>query len=339
MQTEGESRVIVLDGGMGDELRVRSPGVNWSPLSIQTHADTIVECHCDYIKAGARVIETWNYSATPFWIRGQDGWADKTEAEVMALWEELTRSSVRLAKASIEKCKAPSVRIAGALPPLLSTYNTDDRLPEGDMLKLYTLLAKTLLDEGVDLLLVETCACVEYAAVALEACQTVSAEAEVWVSFTLQDKNPLLWSGESVEYAVATLCHGGDGSSAKSLATPAAIMFNCSPPEVISAALALLRPIFSGKIGAYGNRLGLRKSYGVDEARKQTEELEAMGIIIDATDATGSPRAGGHWRKREDLGPNEYLAWCVDWVMLGADIVGGCCGIGPEYIEAVADSV
>ena len=29
----------------------------------------------------------------------------------------------------------------------------------------------------------------------------------------------------------------------------------------------------------------------------------------------------------------------MDWVLLGADIVGGCCGIGPAYIKAIAEGM
>jgi S-methylmethionine-dependent homocysteine/selenocysteine methylase len=38
---------------------------------------------------------------------------------------------------------------------------------------------------------------------------------------------------------------------------------------------------------------------------------------------------------RSDLGPAGYLAWARDWHARGADIIGGCCGIGPEHIAAL----
>jgi S-methylmethionine-dependent homocysteine/selenocysteine methylase len=38
---------------------------------------------------------------------------------------------------------------------------------------------------------------------------------------------------------------------------------------------------------------------------------------------------------RADLTPAGYLAWARDWVARGADIIGGCCGIGPEHIAAL----
>ncbi len=38
---------------------------------------------------------------------------------------------------------------------------------------------------------------------------------------------------------------------------------------------------------------------------------------------------------RSDLDPPRYLAFARDWVARGANIVGGCCGIGPEHIAAL----
>jgi S-methylmethionine-dependent homocysteine/selenocysteine methylase len=42
---------------------------------------------------------------------------------------------------------------------------------------------------------------------------------------------------------------------------------------------------------------------------------------------------------RSDLTPSGYLAWVHDWIYRGAGIVGGCCGIGPEHIHAIRESI
>ncbi|MDG1001027.1 MAG: homocysteine S-methyltransferase family protein, partial [Pseudomonadales bacterium] len=33
-----------------------------------------------------------------------------------------------------------------------------------------------------------------------------------------------------------------------------------------------------------------------------------------------------------DLTPQDYLVFAQQWKALGATIIGGCCGIGPEHI-------
>ena len=80
-----------------------------------------METHAEYIRAGATVIETWNYSVTAHWLRAQPDLATKTDEQVDAVLEDLLRRSVRLAKQAREQCNAPHVRIAGAMPPLGAT--------------------------------------------------------------------------------------------------------------------------------------------------------------------------------------------------------------------------
>ncbi|MDB3989922.1 homocysteine S-methyltransferase family protein [Pseudomonadales bacterium] len=40
----------------------------------------------------------------------------------------------------------------------------------------------------------------------------------------------------------------------------------------------------------------------------------------------------GYSTARDDLTPQDYLAFAKQWQALGATIIGGCCGIGPEHI-------
>ena len=42
---------------------------------------------------------------------------------------------------------------------------------------------------------------------------------------------------------------------------------------------------------------------------------------------------------RNDLGPDEYLKFVMDWISKGARIIGGCCEIGPGYINRVSDQL
>lgn len=39
---------------------------------------------------------------------------------------------------------------------------------------------------------------------------------------------------------------------------------------------------------------------------------------------------------RSDLSPEGYATFAAAWRMAGAEIIGGCCGIGPEHIAALA---
>jgi S-methylmethionine-dependent homocysteine/selenocysteine methylase len=37
------------------------------------------------------------------------------------------------------------------------------------------------------------------------------------------------------------------------------------------------------------------------------------------------------------LSPDEYLVEAGSWVSDGAQIIGGCCGVGPEHIRVLAE--
>ena len=88
-----------------------------------------------------------------------------------------------------------------------------------------------------------------------------------------------------------------------------AILFNCSQPEVMAAAVTLsAKQLPSSKnIGVYAN--GFRP----------------ISNTIQAND--------GYSTMRDDLAPQDYLEFARQWKALGATIVGGCCGIGPEHIS------
>lgn len=42
---------------------------------------------------------------------------------------------------------------------------------------------------------------------------------------------------------------------------------------------------------------------------------------------------------RHDLDPSAYAAHAMDWVDQGATIIGGCCEVGPEHIQALANAL
>ncbi|MBN6070378.1 homocysteine S-methyltransferase family protein [Aggregatibacter actinomycetemcomitans] len=42
---------------------------------------------------------------------------------------------------------------------------------------------------------------------------------------------------------------------------------------------------------------------------------------------------------RDDLNPQQYLAWVQKWIGNDATSVGGCCGIRPEHIAALSEAL
>ncbi|MCY4126297.1 MAG: homocysteine S-methyltransferase family protein, partial [Pseudomonas sp.] len=193
------------------------------------------------------------------------------------------------------------VRVAGSLPPLFGSYRPDLFQPERVEEVLRPLLEG--LAPHVDLWLAET----QSAIPEVRAIRAHLPEdgRPFWVSFTLQDEDvdtvPRLRSGEPVAEAVQAVIELG----------AAAVLFNCSQPEVIGAAIDVARSVIDQQggevaIGAYANAFP-----------PQPKEATANDGLDEL---------------REDLDPPGYLAWAKDWRARGASLVGGCCGIGPEHI-------
>ncbi len=130
--------------------------------------------------------------------------------------------------------------------------------------------------------------------------------APLWISFTLDDHAVALRSGETVADAVRVAVHDLGA---------AAVLFNCSRAEVIGRAIAEAGPLLPAGtgLGGYANRF--EPGAEDDEPRAANEGLSTL---------------------RDDLTPDRYAELVSGWIRDGATIVGGCCGITPEHIAALA---
>lgn len=226
--------VILLDGGMGQEL-VRRSGVAPTPLwSVRVMLDTptLVETlHIDFIQAGAKVISLNNYIATP---------ARLTRDASLDLWEPIHTSAIKIAQSARDKAGVSDVQIAGCLPPIVASYQPALSPNYQDCLAQYRRLVAVQKD-AVDVMMCETMATIREAIAAATAAQ--EAGLRTIVSFTLDDQNPTqLRSGESLRDAVEAVAPLG----------VEAMSINCSMPETVSAAMPALVASFP-LVGGYAN--------------------------------------------------------------------------------------
>ncbi|NIE75266.1 homocysteine S-methyltransferase family protein [Pantoea sp. Ap-967] len=289
--------MVVLDGGMGRELQrsgapFRQP--EWSALALSEAPEAVVGVHAAFIAAGAQVIASNSYAVVPFHI-GEERFA-REGLQLATVAGQLAR---RAADGS-----GGQVQVAGSLPPLFGSYRPDLFQPE----RVAEVLAPLLqgLAPHVDLWLAETQSSI--AEVRAIHAQLPADGKPFWVSFTLQDEEvdatPRLRSGEPVAEAIEAVAGLG----------VAAVLFNCSQPEVIGAAVDVAHSLIQAKqadiaIGAYANAFP-----------PQPKEATANDGLDEL---------------REDLDPPGYLAWAQDWRQRGASLIGGCCGIGPEHIAVL----
>lgn len=292
--------ITLLDGGMSRELmRKNAPfrQPEWSALSLYEAPHLVQAVHEDFIRAGAQVITTNSYAVVPFHI-GDERFAKDGE--------RLADLAGQLAKNAAIKTGA-AAKVAGSLPPLFGSYRAD--LIRSDE---FAMIAGPLikgLSPYVDIWLLETQSSV-IEPTSIKSLLPVDGR-PVWVSFTLIDDEtvdePSLRSGESVKLAIEQMAELG----------MQAILFNCSQPEVMSDAIATAKDTLD-RLGARDIQIG----------------VYANAFAPQAKDAAAND---GLDEVREDLGPDAYLDWVKKWAAQGADIVGGCCGIGVEHIQKMAE--
>ena len=172
------------------------------------------------------------------------------------------------------------------------------------------------LEQYVDLWLAETVS--SQAEMALMSEVLAGCRQPWWVSYTLSDdparrSAPTLRSGESVASAVTHAARLG----------AQAVLFNCSQPEAIAGAVAVARQTLDA-VRAAGTRARVR--------------VGAYANAFPPQPATANANAELN-ALRADLGPQEYLAWVRRWLADGAEIVGGCCGVGPEHIALIRAAI
>jgi len=286
--------VRILDGGMGRELErsgapFRQP--EWSALALMEAPEAVAGAHRAFVAAGAEVITTNSYALVPYHIG---------EARCREQGQSLADLAGRLAR-EVAGESGGRVLVAGSLPPVCGSYRPDLFREEEAAPVLAELVAG--LSPHVDLWLAETQSSLAEARTARRALG--EDPRPFWLSFTLRDRleegQARLRSGESVTAAAAEAAALG----------AAALLFNCSQPEVMEPALREARAAQPAlTLGVYAN------------AFPPQEE--------DAVANEGSSPL------RAELDPPTYLDWARHWVAAGAGLVGGCCGIGPEHLEVLA---
>ncbi len=195
------------------------------------------------------------------------------------------------------------VLVAGSLPPLNESYRFDLVPPEEEATPIYEELAKAL-RPYVDMFLCETMSSAKEARNAVSAARRIAGDdMPVWVSWTLaEEPGKGVRSGDSIKTAFHAIAEF----------SPDAFLFNCTAPDAISAGLKELRKLTDKPIGAYPNVFHVPEGWTLDNE-----------INVEPREMTEA----------------EYLNYAEDWQRSGATLIGGCCGVGPEFIRALSASV
>lgn len=193
-----------------------------------------------------------------------------------------------------------SGRVAGSIGPLGASYRPDVHPPVDIAVGLYAEVASQFKGH-VDLVFCETVVSLEHTRCIIEGAR--SAGVPIWCSFSVDDEDgSKLRSGEAVQEAVQIAADMG----------VVAVLANCSAPEAIPAALVELKRS-ELPFGAYANGF-----------TQITKDFLKDSPTVDALEM------------RRDFTPDLYADHVMDWIELGATLVGGCCEVGPAHIAEIA---
>lgn len=282
--------ITIVDGGMGQELFRRSgrpASPLWSAQVMIDNPELVVALHKEFIDAGAEVITLNSYVATPERL--------SRDAE-LSMFEGLQKAAVKAAKTARDEA-GTQAKIAGCLPPLVASYHPD-LVPDNDKALTSYRRIVDIQAPHVDLFIAETMSSAREAEIVCRA--VAGTDQPLWVSFTVSDEDgTCLRSGEPLQAGIDAARDGG----------VEAILINCSAPEAVQQAMAIL----AGSGLRFG---GLPNGFTSIAAMSPGGTVEAL-------------------RARDDLDPEAYADHAMAWIQEGATIIGGCCEIGPAHIAEI----
>ncbi len=300
MESLRQGEFILMDGALGTELERRGvpfEGHGWSAYAVRDHGEVIRQTHEDYLQAGAKM-HIVNSFALARHVLEPIGLA--------AEFEELNRRSVVLFDEAVDRLGMDrgDLWVAGSLSTFAA--NSDrSLLPDNEtLLANYRDQAQVLYDSGVDLFVLEMLLDIETTLVMLKAVEGFGLP--VILGFTCD------WQARSGRSKVSARRLGTEPLLLRdilpdviaALGTADVIMsIMHSDPDVTDAGLEELKQCWSGPVAVYPN----------------------SGEFVDL-----------HMQFDTVCSVESFQQAANRWIDGGVQIVGGCCGIGPEHIRGLS---
>lgn len=287
---------FIIDGGLSNVLEEQGCDLNhklWTANLLEKKPDAIIQAHLDYLKSGAQCITTSSYQASIPGLMGV-GYSRDTA-------EKLIVKSVQLAEIAIKMAMGQGIvdfkpLIAASVGPY-GAYLADGSEYRGN----YGVSDEILKDFHKDRIRI-----LDRTSADILACETIPSfqEAKILSDILIHVNKPV-W----ISFSCRDEQHLNDGSKIKKCVSifknhpkVFAVGVNCTDPKYISGIIKRIKAADSDKkIIVYPN----------------------SGEAYNAKNKT--------WLGLSD--PNLFVEMTKEWLEFGADIIGGCCRIGPEHIR------
>ena len=306
-------RILVLDGAMGTMIQQYklqeadyrgAEFADWSTdlkgnndLLVLTKPELILDIHRQYLAAGADILETNSFNATPIAM---------ADYQMSHLSARINRESAALARQACDEYSTPDKPrfVAGVLGPTNRTASISPDVNDpgfrnvdlDTLVSAYSESTHALIEGGADIIMLETIFDTLNAKAAAFAVLKVFDELgyslPVMISGTITDASGRTLSGQTTEAFYHSLSH--------------------------------IEPV----------SFGLNCALGPDLLRSYVETLSGISeCYVSVHPNAGLPNEFGEY----DLGATEMAKEIADWAEQGfLNIVGGCCGTTPEHIKAIS---
>ena len=313
-----QQRILILDGAMGTmvqrykltEADYRGTRfADWhrdlkgnNDLLVITKPEVIKAIHCEYLAAGADIIETNTFGANATTLHAYG---------MSSLNYELNVAGAKLARAACDEYATQDKPrfVAGVLGPTdkTCTISPDVNDPAARNITFDQLVAdysdatRGLMDGGADTILIETIFDTLNAKAAIFAVQSVFTERgtslPIMISGTITDASGRTLTGQVTEAFYNSLAH----------ANPISIGLNCA--------------------------------LGAEELRQYVQEMSRVAnCYVSAHPNAGLPNPLAE--SGYDDTPENMSGHIKEWASSGfLNIIGGCCGTSPAFIKAIAETV
>jgi len=214
---------------------------------------------------------------------------------------EFNKKSVQLAKEAIKNSNK-DIAVAGSVSTFGSLYKYGLEAMKPGFKEQLNILS----NEGVDLIILEAMSSQADIVETIVECSSQT-KLPVWLSIScvIDDNTNKVMLGFSDTFDTDTNVYEDFETSMDNFSKihQGPILIAHSDIEVTGQAIKIAKKKFNGVLGAYPNRGHYEKP---------------------------------HWKFVDNITPSEYLEKARSWVEDGAQIVGGCCGVGVEEIKAIS---
>ncbi len=294
---------LVLDGGLSNVLEALGCDLNqklWSAGVLLSNPEAIVQAHLQYLRAGADIITTASYQAS---VEGFMG-AGLTRAEAEATLGEAVDLAFRARDVYREERPDDDrpMLVAASLGPygaVLADGSEYTGVYDADDARIRALHESRL-------------ACLAESRADLLAFETMPSRRELeTVAELLADIGKPAW----VSLCCRDATHLQDGSPV----ADAAALFN-DLPDVFAVGANCTAP-----------------AYISDLIRLFREAAPGKRIVVYPNSGEAYHAGTRTWSGLSD--PRDFQKMAGEWLSLGADIVGGCCRIGPAHIAGLRELI